>query len=97
MDKKWIKRIKKNKATIALSKYLIFLIKQINEKDIHDEILKRNLGYDEILIEESSKDILELNPRKKRKRKRLRLLHLLRLQPPHRHRLLHRLLNRSLP
>ena len=68
MDKKWIKRIKKNKATIALSKYLIFLIKQINEKDIHDEILKRNLGYDEILIEESSKDILELNPRKKRKK-----------------------------
>ena len=70
MDKKWIKRIKKNKATIALSKYLIFLIKQINEKDIHDEILKRNLGYDEILIEESSKDILELNPRKKRKKYR---------------------------
>ena len=68
MDKKWIKRIKKNKATIALAKYLIFLIKQINEKDIHDEILKRNLGYDEILIEESSKDILELNPRKKRKK-----------------------------
>ena len=70
MDKKWIKRIKKNKATIALSKYLIFLIKQINEKDIHDEILKRNLGYDEILIEESSKDIFELNPRKKRRKYR---------------------------
>ena len=38
MDKNWIKRIKKNKATIALSKYLIFIIKQINEKNIHDEL-----------------------------------------------------------
>ena len=70
MDKNWIKRLKKNKAIIALSKYLIFIIKQINEKDIHDEILRRNLGYDQILIEESSKDILELNPRKKRRKYR---------------------------
>ena len=68
MDKNWIKRIKKNKATIALSKYLIFIIKQINEKNIHDEFIKKNLGYDEILIEEASKDILELNPKKKRRK-----------------------------
>ena len=68
MDKNWIKRIKKNKATIALSKYLIFIIKQINEKNIHDEFIKKNLGYDEILIEEASKDILELNPKKKKKK-----------------------------
>ena len=46
-----------NKAVQLLSKYLIGLIREMDEKDILGDILKTNMGYDEILIEESSKDI----------------------------------------
>ena len=56
-----------NKAVQFLSKYLIILIREINEKEILGDILKANLGYDEILIEESSKDIIDINSIKKSK------------------------------
>ena len=53
--------------SFTLSKYLIILIREINEKEILGDILKANLGYDEILIEESSKDIIDINAIKKNK------------------------------
>ena len=69
MDKKWKKTLHKNKALKLLSKYLIILIRELNEKDILGDILKKNLGYDEILIQESSKEILDLNTIKNKKQK----------------------------
>ena len=70
MDLKWKKTLHKNKALKLLSKYLIILIRELNEKDILGDILKKNLGYDEILIQESSKEILDLNLIKLKKPKR---------------------------
>jgi len=67
MDKKWNYLLRHNKAVQFLSKYLIILIREINEKEILGDILKANLGYDEILIEESSKDIIDINSIKKSK------------------------------
>ena len=67
MDKKWQYLLRHNKALQFLSKYLIILIREINEKEILGDILKANLGYDEILIEESSKDIIDINAIKKNK------------------------------
>ena len=70
MDKKWKKTLHNNKALQLLSKYLIIVIRELNEKDILGDILKKNLGYDEILIQESSKEILDLNSIKNKKPKR---------------------------
>ena len=70
MDKKWQYLLRHNKALQFLSKYLIILIREINEKEILGDILKANLGYDEILIEESSKDIIDINAIKKIKTKK---------------------------
>ncbi len=61
MDKNWKYLLHNNKALQFLSKYLIILIREMNEKEILGDILKKNMGYDEILIEESSKDIIDIN------------------------------------
>ena len=41
MDLKWKKTLHKNKALKLLSKYLIILIRELNEKDILGDILKK--------------------------------------------------------
>ena len=65
MEKTWKNLLMNNKAVQLLSKYLIGLIREMDEKDILGDILKANMGYDEILIEESSKDIIDVNSSKR--------------------------------
>ena len=65
MEKTWKNLLMNNKAVQLLSKYLIGLIREMDEKDILGDILKTNMGYDEILIEESSKDIIDVNSSKR--------------------------------
>ena len=72
MDKKWKYLLHNNKALQFLSKYLIILIREMNEKEILGDILKKNMGYDEILIEESSKDIIDINSTKKNQNRKVK-------------------------
>ena len=61
-------KIRNNRAFVLLTKYLLVIIRQLNEKNILMNIEKSNLGYDDILIEEASKEILDLNPNKKKQK-----------------------------
>jgi hypothetical protein len=72
MDKNWKHLLHNNKALQFLSKYLIILIREMNEKEILGDILKKNMGYDEILIEESSKDIIDINSIKKNQNRKVK-------------------------
>ena len=62
-------KLRYNKAFQLLSKYLILIIRELDEKELLMNIEKKNLGYDDILIEEASKEIIDLNQNKKPKRK----------------------------
>ena len=53
-------KIRNNRAFVLLTKYLLVIIRQLNEKNILMNIEKSNLGYDDILIEEASKEIIDL-------------------------------------
>ena len=44
MDKKWKYLLHNNKALQFLSKYLIILIREMNEKEILGDILKKKYG-----------------------------------------------------
>ena len=57
MDRNWWKRLENNKALQLFKKYLHTIINKINEKDIENHIYKKGINIDEILIEESSKEI----------------------------------------
>ena len=61
-------KIRNNRAFVLLTKYLLVIIRQLNEKNILMNIEKSNLGYDDILIEEASKEILDLSPTKKKQK-----------------------------
>ncbi len=57
MDRNWCKRLENNKALQLFKKYIHTIINKINEKDIENHIYKKGVNIDEILIEESSKEI----------------------------------------
>ena len=61
-------KLRNNKAFKLLTKYLILIIRELDEKELLMNIEKKNLGYDDILIEEASKEIIDLNSNKKLKR-----------------------------
>ena len=70
MDKNWWIKLKKNKALEIFKKYLYSIINQLNERDIKGHMFKKGLNLDEILIEESSKEIdnylkIKIKPKKK--------------------------------
>ena len=47
---------------------LILIIRELDERELLLNIEKKNLGYDDILIEEASKKILDLIPNKKKQK-----------------------------
>ena len=70
MDKNWWKRLKQNKALKLFKTYLYTIINNLNEREIKGHMFKKGLNLDEILIEESSKEIdnylkIKIKPKKK--------------------------------
>ena len=65
--------MRNNKAFKLLTKYLILIIRELDERELLLNIEKKNLGYDDILIEEASKEIIDLNQNKKPKRRQSQL------------------------
>ena len=57
MDKNWWKELKQNKALQLFKRYLYSIINDINEREIKGHMFKKGLNIDEILIQESSKEI----------------------------------------
>ena len=66
-------KLRNNKAFKLLTKYLILIIRELDERELLLNIEKKNLGYDDILIEEASKEIIDLNQNKKPKRRQSQL------------------------
>ena len=57
MDKKWWIALRNNKALKLYKKYLRHIINELHEREIKGHMYRKNLNADQILIEESSKDI----------------------------------------
>ena len=57
MDKNWWKKLKQNKALKLFKSYLYSIINNLNEREIKGHMFKKGLNIDEILIQESSKEI----------------------------------------
>ena len=57
MDKNWWKRLKQNKALKLFKTYLYTIINNLNEREIKGHMFKKGLNINEILIQESSKEI----------------------------------------
>ena len=55
--KNWWKELRNNKAFQVFKRYLHNLINQLNEREIQKHMYKKGLNIDDILIEESSKEI----------------------------------------
>ena len=56
-SKNWWKELRNNKAFQVFKRYLHNLINQLNEREIQKHMYKKGLNIDDILIEESSKEI----------------------------------------
>ena len=70
MDKNWWKRLKQNKALKLFKTYLYTIINNLNEREIKGHMFKKGLNINEILIQESSKEIdnyLKLKIKNKKK------------------------------
>ena len=71
MDKNWWKRLKQNKALKLFKTYLYTIINNLNEREIKGHMFKKGLNINEILIQESSKEIdnyLKIHQKTKRKK-----------------------------
>ena len=55
----WKKLLKTNNAFKIFAKWIFIITKQVDEKHIMYDILKENLNYDDILINEASKPIIQ--------------------------------------
>ena len=57
MDKNWWHTLKNNKALKSFKKYLLNIINDLQEREIKVHMFKKEVNLDQILIEESSKEI----------------------------------------
>ena len=57
MDKKWWIALRNNKALKLFKKYIHQIINELYEKQIKQHMFRKDIKIDEILIEESSKEI----------------------------------------
>ena len=55
----WKKLLKTNNAFKIFAKWIFIISKQVDERHIMYDILKENLNYDDILIKEASKPIIQ--------------------------------------
>ena len=72
MDKNWWHTLKNNKALKSFKKYLLNIINDLQEREIKVHMFKKEIDIDQILIEESSKEIdnylkIKIKPKKKTK------------------------------
>ena len=68
MNNIWWVSLKNNKALKLFKKYLLQIINDLNEREIKIHMYRQNLNIDEVLIEESSKEIdnyLKIKTKKK--------------------------------
>ena len=63
----WKKLLKTNNAFKIFAKWVLIITKQVDEKHIMFDILKENLNYDDILIKEASKPIIQYDIKLKQK------------------------------
>lgn len=57
MERYWWKKLENNKTLQLFKKYIHMIINKINEKYIDNHIYNKGVNIDEILIEETSKEI----------------------------------------
>ena len=57
MDKNWWNTLKNNKALKSFKRYILKIINDLNEREIKEHMFKKDIDIDQILIEESSKEI----------------------------------------
>ena len=71
MDKNWWNILKNNKALKSFKKFLLKIINDLQEREIKVHMFKKEIDIDQILIEESSKEIdnyLKIHQKTKRKK-----------------------------